>query len=108
MVFISLRVGGVHIAANQDRTAGAASRGIELLWRGRSQAVRLPAKFHFEGNAVTIRREGDAVILEPVRKPGWPEGYWEWVRRHRDELELGEIQPLGGALLDVDLDLDDE
>jgi antitoxin VapB len=31
-----------------------------------TQAVKLPEGFHFEGNTVSIRREGDAVILEPV------------------------------------------
>jgi antitoxin VapB len=41
---------------------------------GRSQAVRLPKEFRFEGETVLIRREGAAVILEP---DGWPEGYVE-------------------------------
>jgi antitoxin VapB len=39
---------------------------------GRSQAVRLPKEFRFEGDTVLIRREGPAVVLEP---DGWPEGY---------------------------------
>jgi antitoxin VapB len=39
---------------------------------GRSQAVRLPKEFRFEGDTVLIRHEGSAVILEP---DGWPEGY---------------------------------
>lgn len=42
---------------------------------GRSQAVRLPKEFRFEGDTVLVRREGNAVILEPTR--GWPEGYVE-------------------------------
>ena len=41
---------------------------------GRSQAVRLPKEFRFEGETVLIRREGTAVILEP---DGWPEGWVE-------------------------------
>jgi virulence-associated protein VagC len=46
------------------------------------QAVRLPAEFHFETTFVSIRREGNAVILEPVDsldRPGatWPEGFFE-------------------------------
>lgn len=44
---------------------------------GGGQAVRLPKEFRFEGSAVRIRREGQAVVLEPVEKAGWPEGYWE-------------------------------
>jgi len=39
---------------------------------GRSQAVRLPKEFRFEGDTVLIRRKGSAVILEP---DGWPDGY---------------------------------
>lgn len=49
----------------------------KIFWNGRSQAVRLPKEYRFEGKEVRIRREGDAVILEPVEKPGWPEGFWE-------------------------------
>ena len=39
---------------------------------GRSQAVRLPKEFRFEGPSVLIRREGTAVVLEP---DDWPPGY---------------------------------
>lgn len=46
-----------------------------LFWTGRSQAVRLPKEFRFEGDTVLVRREGSAVILEPARD--WPEGYVE-------------------------------
>lgn len=39
-----------------------------LFAHGGSQAVRLPKPFRFEGQEVRIRREGDAVILEPMRR----------------------------------------
>lgn len=39
----------------------------KLFTHGGSQAVRLPKAFRFEGSEVRIRREGDKVILEPVR-----------------------------------------
>ena len=38
----------------------------KIFTNGRSQAVRLPREFRFEGKEVVIRKEGDAVILEPV------------------------------------------
>lgn len=38
----------------------------KIFWSGRSQAVRLPKEFRFEGSEVRIRREGAKVILEPV------------------------------------------
>ncbi len=42
----------------------------KLFWSGRSQAVRLPKDFRFDGEAVHIRRHGNSVILEPLAD-GW-------------------------------------
>lgn len=39
----------------------------KLFTHGGSQAVRLPKAFRFEGAEVRIHKEGDRVILEPVR-----------------------------------------
>lgn len=44
---------------------------------GDSQAVRLPEEFRFKGGQVRIRKEGDAVILEPV-----PDN-WDWLAKFR-------------------------
>ena len=49
----------------------------KLFQHGGSQAVRLPKAFRFEGTEVTVRREGDAVILEPV-KAHTPKTKDEW------------------------------
>ena len=38
----------------------------KLFWTGRSQAVRLPKEFRFEGKEVRISREEGRVVLEPV------------------------------------------
>lgn len=38
----------------------------ELVMDGEDQIVRLPKGFRIESEEVTMRREGDAVILEPV------------------------------------------
>jgi antitoxin VapB len=41
--------------------------GIAKLFRnGRSQAVRLPREFRFEGNEVRIRKVPEGVLLEPI------------------------------------------
>lgn len=45
----------------------------KLFWTGRSQAVRLPKEFRFEGEEVRIRRHGASVILEPSS------GDWTWL-----------------------------
>ena len=42
----------------------------KLFLNGRSQAVRLPKAFRFEGlTEVYIQRDGDRIILSPARKP---------------------------------------
>jgi antitoxin VapB len=38
----------------------------KLFWNGRSQAVRLPKEFRFEGERVRVTRMGAGVLLEPV------------------------------------------
>lgn len=51
-----------------------AKRGIAKLFRnGRSQAVRLPQEFRFEGDCVRIRRVAHGVLLEPLMPdtPKW-------------------------------------
>ncbi|MBI4704433.1 MAG: AbrB/MazE/SpoVT family DNA-binding domain-containing protein [Deltaproteobacteria bacterium] len=53
-------------AATQDGRA-------KVFWTGRSQAVRLPKEFRVRGEIVRVRREGAAVVLEPIDE--WPEGY---------------------------------
>ena len=76
----------------------------KLFWNGRSQAVRLPRAFRFDGDEVTVRREGDAVILEPMRKGRWPRGYWRRVERMADDLDIGRVDPMPVHLLDLDDD----
>ncbi len=44
-----------------------AKRGVAKLFRnGRSQAVRLPREFRFEGDRVRVRRVSGGVLLEPL------------------------------------------
>lgn len=39
----------------------------KLFQSGRSQAVRLPKEYRFDGTQVFIKRIGDAVVLIPYR-----------------------------------------
>jgi antitoxin VapB len=89
------------MARSGHSTATAGGVRAKLFQNGRSQAVRLPRAFRFEGDEVRVRREGDAVILEPVRKRPWPKRYWARVARLKRDLELGDLPPLGGGLLDL-------
>jgi len=60
----------------------------KLFKNGRSQAVRLPRAYRFKGREVAIRREGESVILEPVKRRAWPRGYWEEMPELGDDFKL--------------------
>lgn len=64
----------------ERRPFQAATPGVraKLFTHGGSQAVRLPKAFRFDGAEVSIRRDGDRVILEPVRSCKFPETDAEW------------------------------
>jgi antitoxin VapB len=50
--------------------AGGAMQTAKLFFNGRSQAVRLPKAFRFDGlTEVFIERDGDRVILSPGKRP---------------------------------------
>ena len=43
-------------------------RHASLFRNGRNQAVRIPREFEMEGTEVLMRKEGDHLILTPIRK----------------------------------------
>lgn len=60
-----------------------ASRTAKIFTTGRSQAVRLPAEFRFEGSEVFVRRDprtGDVILS---RKPDTWEGLFELYDKDR-------------------------
>ena len=68
------------------------SNTAKLFWSGRSQAVRLPKDYRMNGDAVRIRKQGSAVILEPLVSD------WEWLdeiagKFSDDFLAAGRQQP---------------
>jgi antitoxin VapB len=52
----------------------------EVLQTSQGQTIRLPDEFRFETPRVSIRREGEAVILEPLKSSHWPEGFFDAIR----------------------------
>jgi len=63
----------------------AKSKVAELFRNGRSQAVRLPKEFRFEGDRVRVRKVAGGVLLEPmISDPA------KWL----DELRRLKIEPL--------------
>jgi antitoxin VapB len=64
----------------------------KLFQNGRSQAVRLPREFRFEGDRVRIRRVSQGVLLQPlIQNPK------EWFRKldesNCEPFPLGRRQP---------------
>lgn len=55
----------------------------KLFASGRSQAVRLPKAFRFQGTEVAVRHFGNGVLLLPLDKP------WEILREALAEFEPG-------------------
>jgi antitoxin VapB len=64
----------------------------KIFQNGRSQAVRLPKEFRFEGTEVKIRKQGEKVILEPIKKSKWPDGFWDIFTQDR-QFETPEPSP---------------
>lgn len=74
----------------------------KLFRNGRSQAVRLPKEFRFDGDEVEVRRQGSRVILEPVKRRSWPKGYWTSWKKVPEDFEAPDPNPSRPAPVDLD------
>jgi antitoxin VapB len=45
-------------------------RRVRLFRNGGNQAVRIPVEFELPGNEAIMHRDGDRLVIEPVRKRG--------------------------------------
>jgi antitoxin VapB len=61
--------GGVRYAPKAADRSAKPAQTAKLFANGRSQAVRLPKEFRFEGKEVYVRREGRSVVLTPKEEP---------------------------------------
>jgi antitoxin VapB len=48
----------------------ANQRHVKLFRNGRNQAVRIPVEFELPGDEAIMHRDGDRLVIEPVRKRG--------------------------------------
>jgi antitoxin VapB len=67
-------------------------RHVRLFRNGRNQALRIPRDLELEGDEAIIRKEGDCLIVEPVRKG-------------RLLALLAKLEPIEEPFPDVDEDL---
>ena len=52
----------------EDTLMSTLERHVRLFRNGRNQALRIPREFELEGEEAIIHKEGDRLIVEPVRK----------------------------------------
>ena len=45
-------------------------RIVKLFKNGRNQAVRIPVEFELPGDTALMHREGNRLVIEPIRKAG--------------------------------------
>ncbi len=62
-----------------------------LFKNGRSQAVRLPKEYRFDGDRVFIKRVGNSVVLIPYQEP-W-QALFESLEQFSDDFMEGREQP---------------
>lgn len=67
-------------------------RQVRLFRNGRNQALRIPREFELEGDEAILRKEGDRLIIEPLRKG-------------RLLALLGRLPPIDVSLPDIDEEL---
>ena len=82
----------------------------KIFMSGRSQAVRLPKEFRLQGKEVRIRREGDALILEPMT-PAMDFDAWvaSWSGKFSDDFMAdGREQPPMPSGDDISFEADDK
>lgn len=53
---------------NKTIPATSSERHVRLFRNGRNQALRIPREFELEGDEAIVHKEGDRLIIEPVRK----------------------------------------
>jgi antitoxin VapB len=58
---------------------GNAMKVAEIVQADGAQLVKLPEGFQLEGDIVSIRRQGKAIVLEPVKPATWPPGFFEQI-----------------------------
>lgn len=68
-------------APKPERAVVGAAATAKIIRSGRAQLVHLPEAFRFAGEEVHIRRQGDAVVLEPVAAD------WAWLDALAGELD---------------------
>ena len=79
------------VATPRKRKPPVERKTARLFANGASQAVRLPKEFRMEGTEVRIWKEGERVVLEPV-KSDWDE-WWTVLKEFPKDFMIERNQP---------------
>ena len=74
-------------------------RIVRLFRNGRNQALRIPRDLELPGSEALLRKEGDRLVVEPVRRPSVLELLASWEPLDEDFPEIEDPPPAD----DVDL-----
>lgn len=66
-------------------------RHASLFRNGRNQAVRIPREFELEGTQVLMQKDGERLILTPVRKQGLLDLLASWDPLDDDLLDVADL-----------------
>ncbi len=71
-----------------------------VIHEGECQTVRLPKGFHISTPTVGVRREGEAIVLEPMKPHTWSDGFFDSIHiadpafSRPDQGQLPTVKPL--------------
>jgi antitoxin VapB len=68
-------------------------RHVRLFRNGRNQAVRIPVEFELPGNEAIMFREGETLVIEPIRKRGLATLFDSWQPMTEDFPEVDDPPP---------------
>ncbi len=79
--------------------SGPAPRQVRLFRNNRNQAIRIPVEFELPGSEAIISRDGDRLIIEPVRKRGLAALLDSWEPLDEEFPEIADPPPLPTDIL---------
>jgi virulence-associated protein VagC len=68
-----------------------------VITEGDRQVVQLPKGYRLLTSTVTIRQEGENIVLEPVKLQSWPPGFFEEIHIKDQTFE----RPAQGSLPEI-------
>jgi len=68
-------------------------RTARLFRNSRSQAVRIPRDFELSSDEVTIQKDGDCLILKPVKKIPFRDLVMQWESIDEEFPEIEDLPP---------------